>query len=95
VQDLLRRVISVSGQTRTSQTQLGAYCGRSQAHISKVLRGVVPVSKPMAAKLEAWVSEKSEPDKAEVEALIEGIAAAAPERRKHILHILRELSALA
>jgi hypothetical protein len=49
----------------------------------------------MAAKLEAWVSEKSEPDKAEVEALIEGIAAAAPERRKHILHILRELSALA
>lgn len=65
--------------------------------MSKVLRGKAPLTKSVATKLKAWVAEQpmpAAPTKAEVEALIEGFAAASPQRRKHIMHILRELSAL-
>ncbi|HEY8356990.1 MAG TPA: hypothetical protein VIL30_05970 [Ramlibacter sp.] len=99
VQTFLDTVLLMSSRTGTSQQVLGEYCGRSQAHISKVLRGKAPLSRAVKASLEEWLSHQSPmddvPTKPEIEAIVAGILAASPERRMHIMHILRELSALA
>lgn len=96
--DLLDRVRETLSANRTRQRELSAFCGVSQPHISKVLARQVALSKGMAARLEAWMAA-NQPDELpkpeEIEALIEGFSAVDPKRRMHILHILRELSALA
>lgn len=95
--ELISRVRLLVATRRIRQQALAEFCGYSQAHISKVLSGKAALSGPLAARFEAWLrnNEPAEaPTSEEIEALVTGFAAASPDRRVHILHILKGLSAL-
>lgn len=83
------------GRLRIGQAKLASSCGYTQSYISKVLNKRVKITQKMERELVSWLSgvpAKDEVSSEEVEILVRRLAAAKPERRIHIMHILRGLA---
>ncbi len=93
--DLLEKVRDAMDRLKVGQVQLALSCGYTQSYICKVLKQRVKLTPKMERTLTLWLSNQSTEEvvsDAEIETIIRHLAGARPERKIHIMNILRGLA---
>ncbi|MER8501634.1 hypothetical protein NKI19_19385 [Mesorhizobium sp. M0751] len=94
---LLNEIREAMDRLGVGQVQLALSCGYTQSYISKVLNLRAKMTDKLERKLTFWLSSHSMKEavsSAEIEAIVQRLARAKPERRMHIMNILRGLAGM-
>lgn len=93
--DFLKALKSEMRRRNATQSEVANSAGLSQAHVSRLLSGALPLTGKSQAKLERWISITAEPaldDRLRV--LLERVRRASPEHRKVVGSMLSAFEAL-
>lgn len=101
--DFVDLVLARMATDDVSQSELARACGLSQPHISRVLNKHLKLSKKTRTKLENWLKGSGgqlhpqgvAPSIAELQRLVRRLSENSPERRMHIMQLLRVIEAVA
>ncbi len=92
---LLNEVREAMDRLGIGQVQLALSCGYTQSYISKVLNFRVKMTVKLERRLTSWLSVHSMKEavsSSEIDAIVRRLAETRPERRIHIMNILRGLA---